>query len=165
MNEEQEAQRLAERFMGLPDVLQELFLSEEVGVVVTRLGDHYQIPRETRSVLMEEIGLVLLGEIRLENLKGRLLARLQLPQQRITNLVADLDKEIFSPVHHLLIPKVAEPATTTEKPSTPREGTSLADQVAQFQARKKQKEEEQKKLIPMSAPETGINPSSPNSLQ
>jgi|GEM_PF-3485727 len=169
---EKEAQILADRFMELPEELQELMLDEEFLTKAEHLSEHYQFQPNQKDLLLEEISLVLMRITPLANFKERLIVKLQIPIPRATTLAADIDKEIFSPVHHLLLTTtsvniptsgVQSPQETAQvKPAT--SGGILVDQIAQFQARKKQREEEERQKLNTQPTPVAIAPVVPPNL-
>lgn len=165
MEQDFEIKHIEERLDQIPEELEDLLLSKQIADKIDVIADRNQIPKDHWDSILEEVARVLLGITPLPFLKDRLAMRLQLPQTRMLTLSAEIDREIFSSVHHLLIPKIEEPSVAIQRPSATQAGATLADQVAQFQERKKQREAEQQKLTQVAPVKDEINPTLPQALQ
>ena len=153
-------QEIEDRVSQLPAELGILLDSEATAEHCDILASKYLLTSEQKDVLLEEVALVLLKYTSIGSLADRLAQQVRIPQSRAVALAAEIDREILGPVHNLLITV----APTVERAVAPEESaetflnTSLTDHVAQFQERKRQREDELKKQQGVSAQNSTIPP-------
>lgn len=146
MSDEQiQADSLADSFMQLPDPIQELMLSEELAQIADTIASRFQLQQDQKDSLLEEIGLVLLGNTTFDTLRARISTTVSLPPEQTASLVSELHKEIFDPIRHLLSSATSDQPIPKPSPNYPDTSSSLTNHIAQFHERKRQRAEELKK--------------------
>ncbi len=89
---------IQERFNSLPDHIQDLLSSEQIGRLVSQIGKSHFLGKEKVETLEQVVTLILLGFVNLRDLKQELSEQLFLNYAHTVALAKELQVEIFSPI-------------------------------------------------------------------
>lgn len=146
----------------MPPQAQEIFLSEKYANEFLDIVKHFKVNPTQQKILSNEIAAVIVGLESTSAMEVNLTKDLGLVQTQLEPLIQQIFQKLINPVLEisgtnntiLPIPNTPSPKTVgAEKPVSQTTNslensqiTSLAEQVAQFQARKKAREEQEKNL-------------------
>lgn len=165
-NNDPELVALEKKFDELPDEVAGTLIDPETARAVDTLSDTYGVS-EKKDAVLKEVGNVLLGLTSLMSFTTQLSMALGLTQPKTQTLADAIVKAVFDPIRSELLsisptskartlpqspPNTHTPAPQVQTESTPRDSIPLSEQIAQFQARKKAREEEARTKMQQNAP-------------
>ncbi|MES2953269.1 MAG: hypothetical protein V4674_01790, partial [Patescibacteria group bacterium] len=95
-------QLIAEKLDSLPEPIQELLASGELGQTLFTIGNKYGLHLDVGEELSDEVNLVLLGETHTDEFIDHLAKRLALPREKAAQIAADINQEVFLKVREAL---------------------------------------------------------------
>lgn len=105
-------------FQSLPVELQDAILSAENAETIFEIGKKHGLLMDKSGELGEEIGYVMLGITKAADFPSVLKDRLDLPEEKVSFIVKDIDEKIFKPIRAHLI-KLTENQTISNSPTIP----------------------------------------------
>jgi len=94
--------KLNPKFNSLSSNLQDAISKSDYQTKVYKLGKKYGLQIDQMGILEEVITDIMLGEIQPNQFENKLSNNLTLPKEKLDELVADVNKDIFEDIRHLL---------------------------------------------------------------
>ncbi len=102
-----------ERFGELPQELKDSLTTDIAIETLSGIQEKHGLNIEQSGLLADQISLVILGFTQPNDFPKNLKSALQLPEEKINQIISDVDSQIFQPIRqHLIAPKrqaVSEP--------------------------------------------------------
>ncbi len=105
-----------EKFESLPDDLKSALTSEEVDASIQGVAKKHFLHIDQASELADETGLVMLGLTKTDEYINNLKERLNIPQQKASEIAKDIDEKVLRPIKASLIATSERSAETSEQP-------------------------------------------------
>ena len=109
-------QKISEKFQGLPQDLKDVLSSADTSVIIGNIATKYRLDEEKTAMLIQLVGLVILGFVSFEDMKEEMKETIDISPQFIPLVADEIRQKIFSPVINSLQPAPTTPKTTPPTP-------------------------------------------------
>ena len=123
-------QKISEKFQGLPQDLKDVLSSADTSVIIGNIATKYRLDEEKTAMLIQLVGLVILGFVSFEDMKEEMKETIDISPQFIPLVADEIRQKIFSPVINSLQPAPATPKTTS--PTPPYQGGEKREAVDKY---------------------------------
>ena len=123
-------QKISEKYNGLPQNLKDVVSSADTSVVIGNIATKYRLDEEKTAMLIQLVGLVILGFVSFEDMKEEMKETIDISPQFIPLVADEIRQKIFSPVINSLQPAPATPKTTS--PTPPYQGGEKREVVDKY---------------------------------
>lgn len=103
MDTNSKPKNLQEKFDSLPDVIKNAVTSVDFANNLQKIGQKNGLHIDELDALLEEVGLVMIGETKASDFPPKLGKRLNLDEGKLSPLVQKIDEEIFKPIRSALM--------------------------------------------------------------
>ncbi|MDO8443728.1 MAG: hypothetical protein Q7S78_01975 [Candidatus Azambacteria bacterium] len=110
-------QKISEKYNGLSQGLKDALSSANTSVVIENIAAKYQLDKEKTEMLVQLVGLVILGFAGLEDMKKEMKETIEIDSKIIPLITDEIRQKIFAPLMNFL-PKVPVPAVSKVEPPT-----------------------------------------------
>jgi len=93
---------LKEIYRSLPLPIREAIFAPETTDAYDRAQEHHNLTKEQREILSIQCGLLMMGLILPQDLVPILTRELKLPQQKVSLIAQDINREVFNPIKNEL---------------------------------------------------------------
>ena len=125
-------QKISEKFQGLPQDLKDVLSSADTSVIIGNIATKYRLDEEKTAMLIQLVGLVILGFVSFENMKEEMKETIDISSQFIPLIADEIRQKIFSPVINSLQPAPVPVAASPAPAITPRPAPPPATSTDQY---------------------------------
>lgn len=133
-------QKITEKYESLPQDLKDVLSSVKTSTAIESIAAKYRLNEEKTTMLIQLVGLVILGFASFENMKEEMKETIDISPQFIILIADEIRQKIFSPVINSLqktiiaptAPIMPVPATVPSRPVAPPTTPTLARPVDEY---------------------------------